>query len=281
MNANDVARIVLETLTQHIPAEAAWVPLAALVGVTLVGLLMLTHGSRLAPFMSAVTFLAVGGIAGSFVSRWMATPVWPTIGAGCVVGLILGIAVFRVIQALLLASCFVLAGLAVYNVRVLAPHLMTYTSDGFDSVNQLVTLRDASGATEAAAPAAGIAAVGELGKLWQYLGQHVPNFENTFWALVVSTGLAGLALGLLLPWVSRAIWAATIGTALFLAGGAGLLQMFAPSVLASLQQLGQFGWLIVGAVWAASLLINLITGRRKRPAAAADAAAPQAAPAPA
>jgi len=91
----------------------------------------------------------------------------------------------------------------------------------------------------------------------------VPSFVTTFWTLTVSAGLAGLVFGLLLPRASRALWAASLGTAVCGIGVTALLKQYAPGALDWLLADAVRAWAIVGVVWLLSLAYNLATCRRR------------------
>jgi len=257
---NETFQMVLDAFTQHIPATGNWLPLGGMLATVLFGLILLLRGAKLAPLLAALTFVGLGGIGGSFVGSWLGLPVWPSIMVSGVLGFIIGLVLFRFWLALLLAGCSCVGALSVYYLHVLNPYVANFTADNYDAENRLVTLPIADAIAGAAdAPSQ------QLGQLWAYLGQNVPNFHAGFAAVVLSAGLAGLVFGLLLPKVSRALWAASAGTLFFVGGLVALLEVMAPSALGWLVSLGAWGWVIVGIAWAASLVYNLLHCREKRP----------------
>ncbi len=257
---NETFHMVLDAFTQHIPATGNWLPLGGMLATVLFGLILLLRGAKLAPLLAALTFLGLGGIGGSFIGTWLNVPVWPAIVVAAVLGFVIGLVLFRFWLALLLAGCSCAAALSVYYVRILNPYVANFTADNYDAETRLVTLPVAD-AVAGTADTPGQ----QLGQLWAYLGQNVPNFHASFAAIVLSAGLAGLVFGLLLPKVSRALWAASAGTLFLLGGLVALLEVTAPSALGWLVSLGAWGWVIVGIAWAASLVYNLLLSREKRP----------------
>ena len=261
MTPEELIVALYETLTQHLklPEGYEWAPLAVIGLVTVFGLMLLLRGAKWAPGLAAVTFLGIGGCAGSFLSQAIGTPFWPTVGVVGVLGFVLGLVMFRFWQAILLATCFVIAGLSVYFVRALTPEVQNWISATPQA--GLITLRDPGtvvGENQSTAWT-------EFQSLWTHLDQNVPDFSPTTWTLVLSTGLAGLIFGLLLPGVSRALWAASLGTLFFGIGVTAVLSRFAPSALDWLKAHHEWAWGIVGIVWLLSLALNLVTGRHKKP----------------
>jgi len=261
MTPEELIVALYETLTQHLklPEGFEWAPLAGIGVVTVFGLILLLRGAKWAPGLAAVTFIGIGACAGSFLSQAIGTPFWPTVGVVGVLGFVLGLVMFRFWQAVLLAACFMIAGLSVYFVRALTPEVQNWISATPQS--GLITLRDPGTVVGDSQSTAWT----ELKSLWTHLDQNVPNFSPTAWTLVLATGLAGLIFGLLLPGVSRALWAASLGTLFFGIGITAALARFAPSVLDWLKTNHEWAWGIVGIVWLFSLALNLVTGRRKKP----------------
>jgi xanthosine utilization system XapX-like protein len=266
MTPEELIVALYQTLTQHLklPAGFEWAPLAGMGLVTAFGLILLLRGARWAPALAAVTFIGIGGCAGSFLSHAIGTPFWPTVAVVGVLGFVLGLVMFRFWQAILLAACFMIAGLSVYFVHTLTPEVQNWISATPQS--GLITLRDPGTVVGEHQSTAWI----EFKSLWTHLEKNVPNFSATAWTLVLSTGLAGLIFGLLLPGVSRALWAASLGTLFFGIGITAALSRFAPSVLDWLKTNHDWAWGIVGIVWLLSLALNLVTGRRKTPEKQAD-----------
>jgi hypothetical protein len=172
-------------------------------------------------------------------------------------GLALGFGLFRFWLALLVAFCLIGAALSFYGGQVLHEPLNEYLSQGYDAQNELVTLLE----PEEALPAQPNWRE-ELSGIWAYLGERVPQFQTSFVAIVLTTGLAGLLFGLLLPKTARAVWAATAGLGLFLPAVYVLLRQYAPSAAGWLEH----GGLIVAALlWSGSLVYNLADMHEKRP----------------
>ncbi len=256
---------LLNTLTQHIPADMAWMPALGAAVVALFGLLVLMKGAKLAPLMTAGVFLLGGGVLGSFVANWYGLPAWPAMLGVGLIGVIVGLALFKVWLAVLVAACFIGGSLSFYGVKVLQPHIQAYESRGLTD-SGLVTLREPG---EVVAPPQ-FSAGEELSGLWSYLSQAVPNFQRSFWAILISAGLAGAACGLLVARLSRALLAASAGTAIGFVGLFFLLDQFWPAGLQWLQSLGGWGWAILGGVWAASFVFNLADCRPAKPKKPAD-----------
>jgi hypothetical protein len=259
MTPEELLFALFATVTEHIklPAGYEWAPLAGLCVATAFGLLMLVRGARWAPGLAAFTFLGIGGAAGSFLAQAIGTPFWVTVVVVAVVGFVLGLALFRLWQAVLLSACFIIAGFSVYYVRVLTPEVQNWVSAS--SEPGFVTLQPAGTVVGDNRPSA----LTELNSLWRHLDASIPDFSTTSLVLVLSTGLAGLIFGLVLPRVSRALWAASLGMLIFGIGATALLKQFAPGVLEWLLADNLRAWSVVGAVWALSLVLNLLTCRKK------------------
>lgn len=272
MTPEEVMVALFETLTEHLklPDGYEWAPLAGCGLVTAFGLLLLLRGAKWAPWLAAVAFLGIGGGAGSFLANAIGTPLWPTAGVVGVLSFILGLVMFRFWQAVLLAGCFMVAGLSVYYVRVLTPEVRNWISATPQS--GAIVLPDAG--TVVGDSRSG--AMAEFKSLWSHLDQNVANFSTTTWTLLLATGAAGLIFGLLLPGVSRALWAASLGTFFFGIGITAALAHFAPSTLDWLKASHGWAWGIVGTVWLLSLALNLATGRRRKPAKSDEDASPDA-----
>ena len=176
------------------------------------------------------------------------------------VAFVAGLALFKVWLAGMVSACFIMASLSFYGVKVLQPHLTAYESRGLDA-SGLVTLPVASDVVEPV----NVTAAQELVGLWNYLSDSVPKFQPSFYAIVISAGLACLIFGLLVSALSRALWASTAGIGLFGAGIFLLLQQLAPGALSWLQSLGPWSWGAVAGLWSVSLVFNLLDCRKKRP----------------
>lgn len=269
---SDIARDLVNAVTQHIPGDVAWVPLLGAAVVTLLGLLLLARGARLAPALVATVFLAGGALGGSHLSAWWSTPLWPTVAGAGVLACVAGLFFVRIWLALMLAACLIAGSLTFYGTTALAPHLARYESRGLDAqgMNTLPTpaqIADAAPRTAAT----------ELAQLWSYLSDNVPRFQTGFWTIVASACAAGLALGLLVPRLSRALWASTLGVGLLSTGLFLLLQRFTPEGLNWLQSQGTWVWGALGGVWLASLAFNLFDSRPRKVAAPAKPEAAKAA----
>jgi hypothetical protein len=269
----ELLQTLFDTVTQHMPRDAAWIPLAALSALGLFGLLLMTRGARLAPALSALAFAALGGIGGSFVAHAFSLPTWPTMVGSGIVAFGLGLLFFRLWLAVLIAMCTVSAALSLYTARVVAPHLVNYPSWGLrtdhgEDIVLGVTLPQA-GQRVAAAPSP----QADLARLWQYLTETVPQLRTGVLAIVLSAGLGGFIFGLLLPRTSRVIFAATAGTFCFFVALVAILEATWPAALAELKALGPWAWVIIVAVWTLSLLFNAMdvrprgSGRRSEPQA--------------
>lgn len=258
----------LSTLQQHVPGNLNWVPVASAGGVALIGLILLWKGARLAPFIAGLAVLTAGLGGGAAIAGSFHTPLVPTLVTTGLVGFVLGMMLFRLMQAAFLAACLVGVALSIYYVRDLSGHLHNYTSSNLTGTD--VTLLEP-----------GQAAIGQTitqraADIWQYLGQQVPNFHANFWTLVVATGLTGLLLGWLLPRVTRAACASTFGVGLLFVGAASALQMQSPEMFNQAQQwtaanMGPWSWAPLGLLWLGGLVHNFRQGRKTATAHPADA----------
>lgn len=271
MTTEELLSMLARTLTEHVklPDGFDWVPAAGLAALTLFGLLLIVRGARWAPALGGVAFGGLGGLAGSYASAAFALPLGPTVGVCAVAGLLLGILAFRLWQALLLAACCAVIGIAVYYVRVLTPHVSSWLQGDFDG--NWIELQPAGSVTQSTSAAT------ELANLWSYLASSVPNFTPSFVGIAAITAAAGLVFGLLLPRASRALWAATLGVLMTGAGAAGLMQRYSPDALNLVLQNGAWAWSGVAIVWLFAVAYNLAS-TAKRPAKPADEAAGSAAP---
>lgn len=254
----ELPRMIMEALTQHIPTDASWAPLAGIVLLGVFGLVLMIRGARLAPAMTGLVFLGIGGIAGSFVAQWTALPPWPTIVVVGGIGLALGLTLFKIWLATLVAACFIFASLTVYGVKVVSPYIPNYTSHNFDE-QKWVTLPEPGQAAELRS-----SAQSGLVNFWNYLATEVPNFQASFVAIILATGLAGFIFGWMLPKASRALWAATAGTFCFLFATLIALEGHWPQAANWLQSTGPWMWAPVLALWFGALVYNLVDIRDKR-----------------
>lgn len=248
MPTNDWPRMVFDALKEHIPPGAEWVPLAAAGLTAAIGLVFMVKGARLAPYLAALVFAALGAGAGPLIAHYGGTPLWPTVAGAGAVGLVLGVLLFRVWLAVLVGTCLTLASLSIYSGQVLRNPLNEYLTAGLNSEQQLVTLPDAANA------AASTDWQAKLTDLWNYLGTHVPNFQVSIVAIAISAGLAGLVFGLALPKMARAFWAASFGTALLAVAALAIMQVSWPAGKEWLS--GQRGLIVAGALWLISLIYN-------------------------
>ncbi len=248
------------------PPGYEWAPFAIMAAVTLVGLLVLLRGARWAPGLAALAFVGIGGGAGVALARAVGTPQWPTVAVTAVVGGVLGVALFRFWQARVLATCSVLAAFSVYYVRTLTVPVDNWWSASADP--NFVSLDPAGTVVGEARTTAWV----RLQELWSYLVEHVPGFTGHVWMILLIAGIGGLVIGLLLPRLSRALWAATLGTLLAGVGVAALLHDFLPAALDWFLADNTRAWAIVAGVWAVSVVVNFLSagkrkaGRRPRPA---------------
>jgi hypothetical protein len=263
-----------ETVAQHLAHTATWIPLAIAGTLALLALVLLVKGARLVPLLAGLATAGLGMAGGPFLVGLLGTPLWATLAVAGACGLLLGLLLFRVWLALALAGVFALAGLALYTVKTISPHLPGYSSWGLaqevpgSDVLYGVTIPE-GGAAQAASelPAAGAA------RLWAYLLAVVPGFRTSLVAITLSTGLAGLIFGILLPRVARAFLGATLGTLLLLQAVGVVVNTVWTSGLHYVQAVGMHGWLAAaGGVWLASLLANLYDLRTRATERDANAA---------
>jgi len=269
---NEVLSGLMETIGTQIqlPTQWAWAFPAGAAGLGLFGLVLLLNGARLARAMMGGTLLLVGGAAGVWLSEVIATPLLPTMILSGLVGLLAGLGLFRLWLAGLMAGSFALAGLACYTGTVLWPHLTQYTTAGLSAETREVTLPAAGTVTDQAQKS--------LSAEWQhftgYLAERVPNFNTSVGAILISTALAGLIFGLLLPRTSRAVLASTVGTICIAFAVAGILKVFWPDAFEYLANTSAGTWAGLGILWLASFLLNLVRSRDNKTAAARDEEGP-------
>ncbi len=257
--SGETSAMILETVRQHVTPETGWIPVLV-IGVTgLAGLVLMAKGARLAPALAAALFGLVGAVAGGLLPRFVGTPFWPTVAVSGVVAAILGVLLFRVWMAILVAACLVVPALGFYGGRVLREPVNAYLAAGLDRQNRLVTLPDA--------PAQHPNWQAELSGLWAHLSQTVPSFQVSVFAITISTALAGVIFGLLLPKLARAFWAASFGTLLVMLAFGAVAELYWPTASPWLQR---WGLPAATAVWALALLWNFadIQGLRPKKAAA-------------
>lgn len=252
MESQELLHSLLQALREHIPSGPGWTPVTLTAAAGLLGLILMLRGARFAPAVVALGLTIGGGFVGSLVSNWAAIPLGPALcaGIGGVAGLILSLALFRLWIALQVAALLVAAALALYSTRLAQP-LSTFVSKEYDPQTQQVTLL----APEELPPQQQ-AWHTQAADLWAYLGEQVPAFQISFFAIVVSAALAGLVFAGLMPKAARSFWAATLGTGLFVASAWFVLYALAPPEL--LERVGPWGPTIAGTLWCVSLLANLI-----------------------
>jgi len=245
----ELVRMAIDTLNQHLTGGYAWTPQLAFGAVILGGLVLLWRGAWLATALCAAVFAGLGGTAGAAVSTHLDVALLPSLALGGIIGLFAGILLAQLWVALLLAGCFAAAGLGVYSARMLPPHLDSYFRG--DDMSHI----------SLPAPGQYVADTGQVttSELWAHLQSNVPNLQGSLIAIAATTALAGLVCGLLLPGLARAIVASTAGTAAIVAGTLGLLHMSGREAWVTGQ--GSWPWIVVGVIWAGGLLRNLFRRR--------------------
>jgi hypothetical protein len=262
---NELLNMAYDAAMQHIPHSELWKPQAGLALVGAFGLILLLRGARLFPAVTALAFMAGGGIAGGFLAKSLGTALSPTVVVTGVIGFGLGYFLFKLWLAALVGLSLAAVGLMLYGEKVVRPYVENFSSRNLDAGQGLMGINIPETPLATQAPSSWAA------QSWDHLSTVVPNFQASFWAIVGSIGLAGLVLGLLLPKVSRALVAATLGTLLSCLALLLILKSKWPAALSELQRLGEWGWTIVALLWAVSLLYNFTSLRRKpRPAATSE-----------
>lgn len=263
---NDTLNNLLNAIMAHLPTEAAWGAVGGIVAGVF-GLVLLTKGAKLAPWMTALALAATGVACGLPLANAVGTPQWPTAAVTGIVSGILGLALFRFWLAGMVGAGFVLTALSFYGGTVLRPHIESYASEqGVPRFTGTVSLPSPAEIETVNAQSA----ADQFGLLWSYLGQNVSNFQAAFFAIVISSGIAGIVFGLLVPRLSRSLWASSLGVVLFTGGLAFTLQLLAPAALTWLASLGGWTWALFAGVWAASLIYNLVDSRPPRTAKTGD-----------
>jgi len=270
MDTNDLPKLIFETFNRHIPPGAGWLPMTVAAVTALLGFVFLVKGARLAPILASVCFGLLGAAGGKLVSGGLSTPFWPSVAVGTGIGLVLGVLLLRLWLAVLAGVCLIVVGLSIYTGQVLRGPLNSYLASGLDRSRQLVTLPNGSASDRP------VTWQTQGHDLWTHLSSTVPNFQPSFYTIVLSAGLAGLVLGLLLPRVTRAFWAASFGTGLVLVAVNSAAHACWP---AALPWVNQWGLVVAAVLWGVSLLYNLadlgLFG--KKPTSPAPAGAPTAA----
>jgi hypothetical protein len=235
--------------------------------MVLFGLILMTHGARLAALVTGLLSGGLAGIGGVFLSHSFGLPLWPTVAVCGLGGCVFSMLTFRMLLATSMAAGIAVAGLSAYSVSTLLPHLNTYTSAGLES--GLVSLPDAAVQAQGTSPTA------ELGAIWAHLSGKVPNMQTTLLTILAVGSVVGLVIGWALPWAARSLWGATIGTVLFAVGGIALLEQFTPQVNDWLQSIGPWGWSILVSLWLTSLLYNLLSAKQRKPQPSQELMEPQ------
>ncbi len=262
MDYNNLPNAVLDAISQHVPPEATWIPTLMLAVTAFLGVMFMVKGARMAPALSAIVFALIGGVVGTFLPPLLGTPVWPTIIVSGAAGLVLGLLLFKIWLAVLVGACLACAGVSLYSGQVLREPLSEYLAAGLDTQQQLVTLPAAAdGTVELPSPGE------ELGNLWAYLSDNVGGFQMSLFAIVISTGVAGLIFGLALPKAARSFVAATLGTGLLLLAAGAFTRAYWP---AGVSWLNQWGLLTAGILWCVSLVYNIADQRPARPRKTAE-----------
>jgi hypothetical protein len=266
MSTEELLVALFQTITEHLrlPDNLAWLPLAGASVATVAGLMLVLRGARWARGMAASAFFALGGVGGWYLAQQIATPIWLTTGICGVVAACLGVALFRFWQATMLAACLMAVAFSVYFVRVLTPEVANWLSPA--PADGLVTLQPEGAVLGDAQPSV----QAKLASLWSHLSATVPSFQFGLWSVLLSSGLAGLIFGLLLPRASQALWAATVGTVMLGVGAAGLLDQVSPNSLEWLKANRDWSLAIVGSVWGLAFILNLWSLRKRRTESADD-----------
>lgn len=269
MNGESVAIQVLDTIRQHLPAGADWAPLATLGGAVVIGLLFMIRGARLAPALCAIFFLGVGCAAGPLVAAQANLPWLPTLIVLGTLGLVIGIVMFRLWFAVLVAGSLAVTSLAFYSAQTLLPLAESFSVRGLEAGESglVVTLPDAPTDEARLVSWLPISAA-----FVDHVRTAQPNLGMNVLAITLAAGVAGLVFALLLPKTSRAVWAATMGTLVFVPA---IYFLFALIWRDGAEWMGRYPLVIGAALWSASLLINLadlLEWRMKRRPPAAEPA---------
>jgi hypothetical protein len=260
MNTEQLLSSLLQMVQTHvrIPENLQWVPAVLAAFALISGLITIVRGGRSAPGIVAVVFLVVGGAGGYYLAGQIATPAWLTAGIIGLVAGVLGLALFRLWQALLLGGVAMLAAMGVFAAYSLTPEISAW-SDGVAPADIAFDLKPAGTIVGEQRASVGQ----ELASLWTHLDMNVPSFQLKVWSVLGSSGLAGLIFGLLLPRASRALWVSALGTLMIGSGVAGLLEQLAPAQLEWLVANPHLGWVAVGIVWVAAFMSCFLTTKPK------------------
>ncbi len=254
MNTSELFGRINDTIMQSLPSDVAWVPYVGMLSIGALGFLLMVKGARFAPTLLAFLLLVGGAIAGRAAAAQFGTPVLPTVGIVAAAAMISGFLLFRMWLSIVVSAFFVLAGLGVYESRVLHEPLSR-----FQLPEGEVTL-----------PAEGTV-VGTTGGPWQvvserwsFLTSEVPNFQVSVFSIISVLGLAGAIFAAFLPRLSRALWAATTGVLLAGIGLSMLLDRLFPSALEWLMSNNAAAWMGVGVLWVGSVLLNFADIRKPK-----------------
>lgn len=273
MSASETLAALWQFAGEHmkLPAGFEWAPLTASCGCALFGLLLLVRGARWAPGLAGLLFGGICGAGAAAIAQnnGYATSALPAGLVAGVVGLGLCLLMFRVLQAAIMAGVLALVGVSVYYARGLHTEVANWVARGVEG--ETLTLRPAG-------EVVGANGWHTAGELWNHLVSNVPQFQLTLGSIVGLTLAAGFVFGFLLPRLSRAIWASTLGVVICGVGATGLMQKLAPDALAWLSSNTETAWSIVGAAWLISLGINLISTRKTKKASITVEPAPAAKP---
>src|SRR5262245_21131401 len=132
MNAQELLYALFSTATQHIrlPEGMEHAPLFATAAVGIFGVLLMLRGAKWAAGLGSLAFLGVGALAGTHLANQFGTPVWPTVGISAAACFVIGLVLFRIWQAVMLAACCAGVALSAYYVKDLAPHVNSWLGDG-------------------------------------------------------------------------------------------------------------------------------------------------------
>lgn len=267
MTTGSVSMQVLDAVRQQLqlPAGAAWAPPVIAAVVALAGLLFMLRGARMAPALAAAFFLSVGCAVGPLLASQTEMPVLPAVIVCGTLGLVLGIVLFRVWFALLVGLSVMTACLGFYTAQTVFPLIEEFHTRGLQlgDGTPLVTLPDA------APEHAGAAYFPP--ELADYLHEKHPNLGTHAILVALVSGAAGLLFALLMPKTARSLWAATVGTLLFLPA---VYVVLASTWEPGADWIGRYPALVAAVLWSLSLLINLadvLGWRRKRAPAAGSA----------
>jgi len=259
-----------DTLTKQLSPDVSWAPIGGALLSAALGLVFMVKGARLAPVLAALVFAGLGAATGTVLAFALNLPFWPTAVVAGTIGLVLGIVLFRLWFALLVAGCMIAGGVSLYTGHSLVPALKDYPARG-------LTATDLGGAVTLPEPQTlepgGMSWQREFADLWAHLDRHVPNFRTNLTTVIIVTGLSGLIFGLLLPRAARAFWAATTGTLLFVPAALAVLHTAHSQAAAWLSR-----WLtlLAAVLWSMSFVYNLadvLEWRPKKRAAARTAPA--------